>query len=177
MTENFNTLVKIKICGITQSEDIHFIENYPIDYLGFIMYPKSPRYVGDKLKDLLKIPKKAKKVVVFVNPTLEEVKEALNFGADLIQLHGEESLEFAKKIGLHRVIKAFRIKNEINLKEFQVWEGCYALLLDTYKAGLPGGTGETFNWDEAKKAVCAGFKIFLAGGLNPENVLSAIKKV
>lgn len=170
-------MTKIKICGITQPEDILYIETYPIDYLGFIMYPKSPRYVGKNLRDLLKIPKKAKKVVVLVNPLYEEVKKVLELGADLIQLHGEETLEFAEKIGLERVIKAFRIKEKLTLEELEKWKRCYALLLDTYVEGLPGGTGITFNWKEAKIAVEAGYKIFLAGGLNPHNILSAIKTV
>ncbi|MFN3568577.1 MAG: phosphoribosylanthranilate isomerase [Caldimicrobium sp.] len=169
--------VKVKICGLTRAEDIHIIESYPVDYLGFIMYPPSPRYVGKDLKHLLSFPKKTKKVVVFVNPSYEEVKRALDFGADLIQLHGEESPELAKKIGLNKIIKALRIKNELNLEELRIWKDCYALLLDTYKRGVPGGTGETFNWEWARLTVNAGYRIFLAGGITPENVLLAIEKV
>ncbi|MFN3505500.1 MAG: phosphoribosylanthranilate isomerase [Caldimicrobium sp.] len=170
-------MVKVKICGITTPEDILMIETYPVDYLGFIMYPGSPRYVGDSLKYLLTFPKKAKKVAVFVNPSYEELKEALDLGADLIQLHGEESPELAKKIGAEKIIKAFRVKEELKVEELKVWKDCYALLLDTYVKGLPGGTGKTFNWEWALPAINAGYKIFLAGGLTPDNVLLALEKV
>ncbi len=170
-------MTKIKICGLTHPEDLLYLENYPVDYLGFIMYPRSPRYVGENLGYLLKISKKAKKVVVFVNPSLEDLNKALDLGADLLQLHGEESLDLAKKIGFHRIIKAFRVKEDFNLEELKAWQSSYALLLDTYKEGIPGGTGQTFNWHIAKLAVEGGFKIFLAGGITPDNVLEAIRIV
>lgn len=170
--------VKIKICGLKQKEDIEFLNKFPVDYMGFIMYPPSPRYVGDSLLELISKVEKAKKVVVFVNPTYEEVKKVLDYGANLIQLHGEENLEFAKKIGLNRVIKAFRIKNDFISMEFlEEWRDAYGVLLDTYKPGVPGGTGETFNWNIAKTAVLKGLKVFLAGGISPNNIQKAIKEV
>jgi len=170
-------LVKVKICGLTNLDDLFLAEELGADYLGFIMYPPSPRYVGEGLKGLLEAVSKAQKVVVFVNPTYEEVKKALDLGADLIQLHGSEDLEFARKIGLKRVIKAFRVKEGFDLEGLRGWGEAYAILLDTYKEGLPGGTGETFNWEIARGAVLKGYRIFLAGGLKPENVLEAIQKV
>uniref|UniRef100_A0A7V4N3N7 N-(5'-phosphoribosyl)anthranilate isomerase n=1 Tax=Thermodesulfobacterium geofontis TaxID=1295609 RepID=A0A7V4N3N7_9BACT len=171
-------MVKIKICGLKEEEDIKFLNDFPLDYMGFIMYPKSPRYVNNKLKELLSLVKKAKKVVVFVNPSYEEVKKALDLGVDFIQLHGEETLQFGKKIGLKRVIKAFKVKDNIlDFKELSLWENAYAILLDTYVKDIPGGTGKTFNWEIAKKVVSLGYKVFLAGGINPNNVLSAIRKV
>ncbi len=171
-------MTKIKICGIKEKEDLEFIIKFPVSYVGFIMYPKSPRYAGEKLKELLSVETKPKKVVVFVDPSFEEVKRVLDMGADLIQLHGKESLNFANKIGLHRVIKVFKVKNEaFRLEELKTWKNAYAILLDTFVKGIPGGTGKTFNWDLAKKAVLQGYRIFLAGGINPENALDAIKKV
>jgi len=171
-------MVKIKICGLKEEEDVKFLNDFPLDYMGFIMYTKSPRYVNNKLKDLLSLVKKAKKVVVLVNPSYEEVKNTLDLGADLIQLHGEETPQFGKKIGLKRVIKAFKIKDNIfDFKELFLWKNAYAILLDTYVKGIPGGTGKTFNWEIAKKVVSLGYKVFLAGGINPENVLSAVKEV
>jgi len=170
-------LVKVKICGLTNLDDLLLAEEYGADYLGFIMYPPSPRYVGEGLKVLLEAVKISKKVVVFVNPTYEEVKRALDLGADLIQLHGSEDLEFARKIGLKRVIKAFRVKEGFDLEVLKNWKETYALILDTYKERLPGGTGETFDWEIAREAVLRGYRIFLAGGLRPENVLEAIQKV
>ncbi len=171
-------MVKIKICGLREKEDIEFLTQFPVNYIGFIMYPKSPRYVGNRLKNLLSLEIKAKKVVVFVNPSYEEVKKALDYGAHLIQLHGNEPLDFAKKIGLERIIKAFRVKNEdFNLEDLKPWKKAYAILLDTFIKNLPGGTGKTFNWNIAKEVVSKGYKIFLAGGINPDNALNAIKTV
>jgi phosphoribosylanthranilate isomerase len=171
-------MVKIKICGLKEEEDVKFLNDFPLDYMGFIMYTKSPRYVNNKLKELLSFVKKAKKVAVFLNPSYEEVKNTLDLGADLIQLHGEETPQFGKKIGLKRVIKAFKIKDKtFNFKELSLWKNAYAILLDTYIKGIPGGTGKTFNWEIAKKVVSLGYKVFLAGGINPDNVLSAVKEV
>jgi len=170
-------MVKIKICGLKFEKDIEYLNTFSVDYMGFIMYPKSPRFVGDQLKELLSKVKKAKKVAVFVNPQYEEVKKVLDWGVDLIQLHGNESLEFAKKIGLEKIIKAFRIGSKFDLDILKSWEASYGLLLDTFVKGIPGGTGKTFDWKIAKSAVDLGYKIFLAGGLNIENVLSAIKEV
>lgn len=171
-------MIKVKICGLKEREDVEFLNDFPVDYIGFIMYPKSPRYVNNKLKDLFSLVKNAKKVVVFVNPSYEEVKSALDLGADLIQLHGEEIPEFGRKIGFKRIIKAFRIKeNKIDFKELSFWEKSYAILLDTYIKGTPGGTGKTFNWDIAKKVISLGYKVFLAGGITPDNVLKAVKEV
>ncbi len=170
--------VKIKICGLKQKEDVEFLNKFPVDYIGFIMYPPSPRYVGDSLSELISRVEKAKKVVVFVNPTYEEIKKVLDCGADLIQLHGDENLEFAKKIGLNKVIKAFRIKNNFTSIEFlEEWRDAYGVLLDAYKPGVPGGTGETFNWNIAKIAVLKGLRVFLAGGISPENIQKAIEEV
>lgn len=170
-------MIKVKICGLKEKEDVLLLNELPVSYIGFILYPKSPRYVGNALKELLSLVKKAKKVAVFVNPEYKEVKDALDSGADLIQLHGEETLEFVRKIGFKRVIKAFRVGNNFDLKILEAWKECYAILLDTYVKGVPGGTGKVFNWDIAKKAVSLGCKIFLAGGLNIENVLDALETV
>lgn len=170
-------MVKIKICGITRIEDIFFIEKYPVDYLGFILYPPSPRFVGGNLKNLLSHVKRAMRVVVMVNPSYEEAKKVLDQGADFIQLHGDENLELGRKLGLDRIIKAFRVKDFINFEQLTLWKGAHAILLDTFKKGIPGGTGQTFNWELATDVVKKGFKIFLAGGLNPENLEEAIRKV
>lgn len=170
-------MVKIKICGLKEPEDLEFINKFPVDYVGFIKYSKSPRYV-ENLKELLGIVKRAKKVAVFVNPSYEEVKKSLDLGIELIQLHGEESPELGAKIGFEKIIKAFRVKETFfNLESLKQWSQSYAILLDTYKPGIPGGTGETFNWDLAQKVVALGYRTFLAGGLTPENVVLAIKKV
>ena len=165
------------MCGLKEPEDVEAVNALSVDYAGFVFYPPSPRFVGQDIGRLVGLLKKAKAVGVFVNPGFEEVKKALDRGIDLIQLHGDESLEFARKIGLSRVIKAFRVKESFDLEVLKPWRKAYAVLLDTYKKGLPGGTGECFDWEIAERAVKMGLPIFLAGGLNPENVALAVKKV
>ncbi|WP_448584739.1 phosphoribosylanthranilate isomerase [Thermocrinis sp.] len=168
--------VRVKFCGITREEDVKKAIELGVDYLGFIMYPKSPRWVGwEKLKNLLRLSEGVKKVVVFVNPSYQEVEQALSIGADLVQLHGEESLEFAKAIGLDKVIKAFRVRNSLLIDES--WKDAHAILLDTYSEKAYGGTGESFDWNVARSIVNAGFRVFLSGGLKKENVQSAIRIV
>ncbi|MGB9874241.1 MAG: phosphoribosylanthranilate isomerase, partial [Hydrogenobacter sp.] len=140
-------------------------------------YPKSPRFVSfDELKELVhSAGSSVQKVGVMVNPEYEEVKRALDTGIDLVQLHGEESFQFAKKIGISRVIKAFRVKGELHID--QEWQSAYAILLDTYSEKAYGGTGKTFDWKIAEKFVKEGFRVFLSGGLNPSNVIHAVKRV
>ncbi len=94
-------MVRIKLCGFTRKEDIKKAVSLRADYLGIILYSKSPRYVEmDRAVKLLEAVKGPKSVAVMVNPTLEEAREALGRGFELIQLHGEESLDFAMDIGI-----------------------------------------------------------------------------
>jgi len=168
--------VRIKFCGIKRKEDVLKALELGVDYVGFILYPKSPRYVSwEELKELLSVSKGVKRVAVFVNPSYEEVKRAFDMGIDLVQLHGDESFEFAKQVGLHRVIKAFRVKEGFSVDER--WKSAYAVLLDTYSEKSYGGTGESFDWNIAKAVVDAGFRVFLSGGLKPENVSTAVRMV
>ncbi len=170
-------MTKVKICGITRVEDARLVAELGVDYLGIILYPKSPRFVPkEKRGELIRSVSGVKKVAVMVNPSLEEALEVLGEGFDFIQLHGEESLNFARRIGLERVIKAFRVGDK-SVKIAEGWKEAHGILLDTYVKGSYGGTGKTFNWDIAKEMVERGFRVFLAGGLNPDNVEEAVKKV
>ena len=110
--------VKVKFCGIKREEDIKKALELKVDYVGFILYPKSPRFVGwERLAELLELAQGVKRIGVFVNPTPEEIERAFELGIDLVQLHGEEDFEFAKRVGLERVIKAFRVKDHIHMEE------------------------------------------------------------
>ncbi|MDM7266731.1 MAG: phosphoribosylanthranilate isomerase [Aquificota bacterium] len=168
-------MVKIKLCGFTREEDIEKAVEFGVDYVGIILYEKSPRYVSwERLKDLLSVATGVKRVAVMVNPTSEEVLRAFEVGFDLLQLHGEESLEFAKAIGLDRVIKAFRTCPGLEVSK--EWKSAYGVLLDACSK-LYGGSGQESDWELAKGLVEEGFKVFLAGGLRPENVKEAIRSV
>ena len=153
------------------------------DFIGFNLYPKSVRCVP--LKDLKKLAgevKTAKQVLVFVNSKLEEVARAVEkSGADIIQLHGDETPRFCSQVRVitgRPVIKAFRLatgKDLRLLKKYRDYADCF--LLDAKAEGLYGGTGRSFPWDLAVKAKEFGKPIFLAGGLNCENVAEACRQV
>jgi phosphoribosylanthranilate isomerase len=170
-------VVRVKICGLTRVEDVETAVEAGADYLGFILYPRSPRYVEpSKLRDLLKACGNTPKVAVMVDPSPEEILRVLDLGFDFIQLHGNEEPELVRSADVRRVIKAFRIREGLP-EGLEDWRDAHAVLLDTYLKGTPGGTGRTFNWSLAREAVRRGFRVFLAGGLNPENVRSAVEKV
>jgi phosphoribosylanthranilate isomerase len=122
------------------------------------------------------LPPLIAKVGVFVNPTEEEVRRALEqCGLDTLQFHGEEPPQFCRQFGL-KVIKAFRIRDAASLEAVRPY-ATEAWLLDSYVAGKQGGTGTPFHWDLAVAAVKWGGRVLLAGGLTPENVAAAVRQV
>ncbi len=169
-------MIRIKICGITNLEDALLAAELGAHALGFIFHPQSPRYVApDAAQSIIaQLPPFVLTVGVFVDAAAAAVKDmAARVGLDWLQLHGNEPPEYCRRLG-RRVIKGFRIKDEASLAELAPYQGAVqALLLDTYKKGQIGGTGETFNWDLAREAKKYG-PIILAGGLTPENVAQAI---
>ncbi len=169
-------MTAIKICGITNREDALFAANLGVDALGFIFAP-SPRQVTPKQARAIidSLPPLINKVGVFLNHPREIVAQiTLQCGLDTIQFHGEESPQDCQHFGV-KVIKAFRIKDQDSLKDLSLYQ-VSAFLLDTYLPGQPGGTGKTFNWELAQAAKKYG-PIILAGGLSPENIREAIKRV
>jgi phosphoribosylanthranilate isomerase len=169
-------MVLIKICGITGREDALLAVELGADALGFI-FTDSPRRVTPEeagaIIDVL--PPPVCKIGVFLDQQEEEVKSiADSCGLDGLQFHGRETPAYCKKF-TQKVIKAFRIRNVADLKALSLYEAD-AFLLDSYHESLPGGTGKTFDWNLAVEAKRYG-KIILSGGLNPENVFSAVQQV
>jgi phosphoribosylanthranilate isomerase len=169
-------MVRIKICGITNLDDALLAAALGADALGFILYAKSPRYVDPEVARQIigQLPPFVAAVGVFVDEAATVVQEvAARAGLDWIQLHGQESPEYCRSLG-RKVIKAFRVQDEGSLRRLADYGGAaQALLLDTYKKGQVGGTGEIFDWHLARKAKNYG-PIILAGGLTAENVAQAI---
>jgi phosphoribosylanthranilate isomerase len=169
-------MVRIKICGITNIEDALLAAELGADALGFIFYPQSPRHVAPEIarEIIAQLPPFVAAVGVFVDEAAAEVQElAARVGLDWVQLHGQESPDYCRSLG-HKVIKGFRIQDEGSLLQLAGYRGAaQAMLLDTYKKGQVGGTGEIFDWQLARKAKEYG-PIILAGGLNPDNVAAAI---
>ena len=146
------------------------------DALGFIFHPQSPRYVApDAARAIIaQLPPFVLSVGVFVDEEAQVVRDlAARVGLDWLQLHGSEPPDYCRSLG-RRVIKGFRIKDEASLAELAPYQGaCQAFLLDTYKKGRIGGTGEAFDWHLAREARPYG-PIILAGGLTPANVGRAV---
>ncbi len=169
-------MVKIKICGITNLDDALLAAELGADALGFIFYAKSPRKVEPETARsiIAQLPPFVAAVGVFVDEDAAAVQEvAAQVRLDWVQLHGQESPEYCRNLG-RKVIKAFRIQDEDSLRRLADYRGAaQALLLDTYKKGQVGGTGEIFDWHLARKAKQYG-PIILAGGLTADNVAQAI---
>jgi phosphoribosylanthranilate isomerase len=170
-------MVRVKICGITNLDDAGLATALGAHALGFIFYTKSPRAVTPEQAEhiIRQLPPFVATVGVFVDEDAVTVRDiASRVGLDWIQLHGSESPDYCRSLG-QRVIKGFRVKDEESFAQMPDYAGAaQALLLDTYKPGTPGGTGETFDWELALRARQYG-PIILAGGLNPDNVPEAIK--
>lgn len=169
-------MVRVKICGITNLEDALLAAQLGADALGFIFYPHSPRNVApDAARGIIaRLPLFVLSVGVFVDEEAGTVQElAASVGLDWVQLHGNESPQYCRGLG-RRVIKAFRIQDAASLAPLADYQdAAQAFLLDTYRAGRIGGTGEAFDWSVAHQAQKYG-PIILAGGLTAKNVAHAI---
>jgi len=175
-------MIKIKICGLKRVEDIEYVNELLPDYVGFV-FAKSNRHVtlseASELIGLL--DKNIKTVGVFKDEEIENVKYAAGYlKLDIIQLHGNEDGDYIKKLSNFKVWKAAGIDSEalylderINrISEYDA-EG---ILLDSSVNGVKGGTGRSFRWAIINN-LKSEKKIILAGGINPENIENAIKKV
>ena len=172
-----NLQIKVKICGMTQLKDALFAVEQGVDAVGFIFYKKSPRAVTMKtVREIIaKLPPLVDTVGVFVNESAERLNKIADYcGLDLVQLHGEESPAFCRKIH-RRVIKAFRVKDLQSIKQLEKFP-VSGFLLDTFSDDLHGGTGKTFDWNLALPAKKMG-PVILAGGLTPRNILQAVRQV
>lgn len=169
---------RVKICGITRPQDAVDAARLGADAIGLVFYAKSPRAVSARqAADIVAaLPAFVTTVGLFVNPSAEEVESVLAAAPlDLLQFHGDESAEFCQQFG-RPFIKAIRMRDGVELAiELERYQAGRGLLLDTYTPGIPGGTGESFDWDRVPRDLAS--KVILAGGLTPENIAEAIKQV
>jgi phosphoribosylanthranilate isomerase len=163
--------MRVKVCGMTQLEQVRQLDEMGVDFAGFIFYHKSPRFVGRHLpgEKLKKEKLRLGKVGVFVNAAYEEMMKSVDeYGLDMVQLHGDETPRFCERVANYiNVIKVFRLGDndpiEWLIKPFE--DSCDMFLFDTEGAGY-GGTGKKFNWDVLKnKSINKLF--FLSGGIEP----------
>ncbi len=170
--------VIVKICGITNEADAQAAVAAGADALGFVFYEPSPRHIAPAAAAAIihKLPPFIVKVGVFVNAPADDVVSTISqCGLNVLQFHGDEPPDYCLQFGI-MTMKAFRIRDAASLEELASFP-TDAWLLDTYVQGQVGGTGEVFNWDLAKAAQGRGRPIFLAGGLTPANVFTAVQQV
>ena len=173
-----NMRTRIKICGITRVEDAIKVVESGADAIGLVFYDPSPRSVRiDQAREIAKaVPAFVSVVALFVNPDKDYVQEVLNnVRIDLLQFHGDEENDFCSQFE-SPFIKAIRVRQASDVVASSLrFPNSVGILLDSYKPGIPGGTGESFDWSLIPDNHNS--PIILAGGLTPENVASAINDV
>jgi phosphoribosylanthranilate isomerase len=170
--------VKVKICGITSVGDAEAAVEAGADALGLMFFPGSPRYITlERAQEIARVlPPHILRTGVFADPKPADVFAAIQLSQlNLLQFHGSETPEFCLQFGI-MTMKAFRIHDADSLLPMSAYQ-TDAFLLDSKVAGQLGGSGATFNWDVALAAKKFGKPIFLAGGLTPQNVAEAVRKV
>lgn len=170
--------VRVKICGITRLQDLHAACDAGADALGFVFYEKSPRHLAiDSAAMLVRaLPPFVQSVGLFVNAEPAFIEQVLRAAPlDLLQFHGDETPADCMRYG-RPWIKAVRVNRDTDLLECAAdFDAARGLLLDAYVAGVPGGTGERFDWSLIPPHLSR--PIVLSGGLTPDNVAEAVRRV
>ena len=169
--------VRVKVCGITRREDAEAAVQCGADAIGFVFWPHSARYIdADSARRIVEvIPPFVCSVGVYVDPDAAWVEQTARAAKlNLLQFHGDESPEFCNQFS-QPYIKAIRVKPDTDLLQYAArYRTAKGLLLDTYAANMPGGTGHVFDWRLIPQQLP--LPLILSGGLNPDNVASAIKQ-
>lgn len=173
-------MVKIKVCGITNLEDALASVASGADALGFNFYTRSPRYIApeDAREIISELPPAVLCVGVFVNEesAATVARMAARAGVSAVQLHGDESPEYCAELSEQRIIKALRVGKNFAPEQASAYRA-ESILLDAFSQSARGGTGETFDWELARRTREVVAQLYLAGGLTMENVADAIAVV
>lgn len=174
--------VKIKVCGLTRLEDARFASGALVDYVGFIFWPASKRYIKPaEAGAIISWLEGPESVGVFVDQPIDDINDFGHIsGLDYVQLHGEESPDYCRLVE-HKIIKAFRVSDRMTTDHIRYLTDPYLnvvdyFLFDTFVDGIPGGTGKTFNWDLIQQ-LADEFPFFVSGGLNQSNVTELLESV
>jgi phosphoribosylanthranilate isomerase len=170
--------VRVKICGITRNEDLQAACNAGADALGFVFYAKSARHleIGQAAALMAQLPPFVQSIGLFVDAEPAMVEAVLNaVPLDLLQFHGNEAPDYCRSFA-RPYLKAVRMREGTDLVKYCAdFHDARALLLDAYVPGVPGGTGERFDWNLIPAGL--GLPLVLSGGLKPDNVAQAVKTV
>lgn len=169
---------RVKVCGITLVEDALAAVKHGCDAIGLVFYEKSPRHVHVRraAEIAAALPPFVCTVGLFVDAAEAEVRAVLKaVRLDVLQFHGNESPAYCAQFNMP-FLKAVRVRPETNLVQYATdYAGAKALLLDAYAEGVPGGTGQVFDWGLIPTDLSK--PVILAGGLSPANVAEAIRRV
>lgn len=158
-----------KVCGMRDAQNIRDVESLGVDWIGMIFWPKSKRYVAEVPSYL---PEHLKKVGVFVDSTLDDILQHISdYQLDIIQLHGQESPDFAKALKPHTIIKAFNIEKADDLLQTEKYKGIADYFLFDTKGKMAGGNGQKFDWS-VLTAYQGKTPFLLSGGIGPEDAES-----
>lgn len=173
-------MVRVKICGITNLADALAATEAGADALGFNFWKGSKRYIApsEARRIVERLPEHVMSVGVFVNEETPETVERLadEAGIGVVQLHGDEGIDFCQALAGREVIKALRVDERFRPEDATRYE-TGAVLLDAFCRDARGGTGKTFDWALARAARALVSRLYLAGGLTPENVAAAVAAV
>ncbi|MDD3448144.1 MAG: phosphoribosylanthranilate isomerase [Gammaproteobacteria bacterium] len=169
---------RVKICGITRADDAREAVRLGADAIGLVFHPPSPRHVNPPRAREIRavVPAFVTVVGLFVDAEPDLVREAIaSVPLDLLQFHGAEPPEYCRSLG-RPYMKAVRMREGVDLHaECARYGDAAALLVDTYRPGVAGGTGETFDWSRIPRGL--ELPLVLAGGLDPGNVDAAVRQV
>ena len=170
-------MVKVKICGLKEEEHVLSAVHAGATWVGFMFAPSKRQISIERAAELAKlVPSHVKKVGVFVNPTEEQVREAVNaVGLDYVQYHGNEEPEFILKLG-YPSIKALSIRTYEDVEKANKYDVDF-YLFDAPGTDFAGGSGKVFDWSLLDQLSIPKGHVILAGGLNSENVGRAIEQV
>ena len=158
-----------KVCGMRDAQNIRDVESLGVDWIGMIFWPKSKRYVAEVPSYL---PEHLKKVGVFVDSTLDDILQHISdYQLDIIQLHGQESPDFAKALKPHTIIKAFNIEKADDLLQTEKYKGIADYFLFDTKGKMVGGNGQKFDWS-VLTTYQGKTPFLLSGGIGPEDAES-----
>jgi len=170
-------MIPVKICGITSVNDAQLAIENGASALGLIFYKPSLRNVSMEIaKEIVESVNGCVPIIgVFVDEHIQFLKSILSHvNLDILQLHGNETPQYCEQFNLP-IIKVFRVRPEFDGSKF-IDYNVSAFLFDTYKKGLPGGTGDSFDWELVSKLKIE-TPIILSGGLTPENIMRGIEVV
>ncbi len=172
-------MLRVKVCGLTRSQDARLACEFGADAVGFIFYPKSPRFITpDKAGEIASgLPEQITRIGVFVSPEPVQVQAAISAaGLDAVQIHGSDTPELYSALPV-QTICALNLPPGSQLRDAETQAaGARAVVFDSHAPGQYGGSGRLSDWQLARE-LAARLTLILAGGLNPNNIRDAVEQV